>query len=68
MTVTMKEFLTGKGWYLVVDGQSVCALLPSDIQAIVNRWGSPASKQRIANIVDDEYYKRMQEELGTSKK
>jgi hypothetical protein len=55
MKVTIEEFKIGGGWYLRVNGRFCAALLPLDIQYIVDRWGSPNKKKFVKEAVVEEY-------------
>ena len=55
MNVTLEEFEKKGGWYLRIDGRSVCVLLPRDIANIAERYGSADSKEE-ARIKVATYY------------
>jgi hypothetical protein len=58
MKVTIEDFETGGGWYLKVNGRVCVALLPADIQYIVERWGSTSKKELVKQAVEEEYVER----------
>jgi hypothetical protein len=59
MKVTIEEFKIGGGWYLRVNDRICAALLPADIQYIVDRWGGTSKKALVKQAVEEAYAEQL---------
>ena len=61
MHVTIERFNTGGGWYIQLDGRTIAALLPSDIEYIAKRFGPTSKHTLVAKAVEQEYARQSSE-------